>query len=137
MKGACNSGRWWIVLPALLCNVAFLKLNPAELVLPEPFHWPVMIAAISVYFTVAFMFNGDGRFVELRSIGLSMIGIGVLIVALQGISFSITATNQDRIDDILTMSHLLCAFGLAWMALYWISNAAAAIRSAISPPVNT
>jgi len=134
MKCACNGGRWWVVLPALVCNVAILKFNPAGLILPESFHWPVMIAAISVYFTVSFMFNRGGCFVELRSIGLSLIGIGIMIVALQGISGSIGPTTQDRIDDVLSMSHLLCAFGLAWMVLYWMANAAAAIRSVNSRP---
>ena len=124
----CSTGRWWVVYPvfALCFSLCFWLAT----------QWPpakehvmyTLVPGICVFFTTAFLFRHASTNLELRSIGLSLLGVAIAVMAIHGAGLSVGLAAVQKTEKIVAFSFYGSAAGLVWMAVYCSIHAVKALR---------
>ena len=88
-----------------------------------------LIPAICVFFIVASRFNVAPLHVELRIIGLLLLGLAILVMALNGLAVGLGVTSVKKTEAIMAFSFYASIAGLIWMAIYLIAVGVRSLRT--------
>ncbi len=87
-----------------------------------------LVPGICVFFTTAFLFRHPSTNLELRSIGISLLGVAIAVMAIHGAGLSVGLSAVQETEKLVAFSFYGSAAGLVWMAAYWSILAVKALR---------
>lgn len=125
---ACTTGRWWVVDPVFALCFALCFWLATQWPLAKEHVMYTLVPGICVFFTTAFLFRHASTNLELRSIGLSLLGVAIGVMAIHGAGLSVGLAAIQKTEKILAFAFYGSAAGLVWMAAYGSILAVKALR---------